>query len=151
MESGIRAAHDREQKAGFREVLETDGLGAGEPGDVPDRGLEGWIDGGATRPNGGSGEVTDRARRAGQGQVLGNSRKTSFQDSVVSHPAVSLPGPGGGWSGSVQAGPRGGPSASRSQYTDLRPSPDDLPALSREDEALQECPGAWRLLEVKPG
>ena len=96
MESGIGAAHDREQKAGFREVLETDGLGAGEPGDVPDRGLEGWIDGGATRPNGGSGEVTDRARRAGQGQVLGNSRKTSFQDSVVSHPAVSLPGPGGG-------------------------------------------------------
>lgn len=51
MESGsrFRAAHDREQKAGFREALEADGLGAGKPGDVPDRGLDGWIDRGATR------------------------------------------------------------------------------------------------------
>lgn len=51
MESGsrFRAAHDCEQKAGFREALEADGLGAGKPGDVPDRGLDGWIDRGATR------------------------------------------------------------------------------------------------------
>ena len=51
MESGSRfgAALDHEQKARFREVSEADGLGAGEPGDVRDGSLGGWIDGGATR------------------------------------------------------------------------------------------------------
>ena len=51
MESGSRfgAALDHEQKARFREVSEADGLGAGEPGDIPEGSLDGWIDGGATR------------------------------------------------------------------------------------------------------
>lgn len=64
---------------------------------------------------------------------MGNSRKASFQDSMLSHPAVPLPGP------------TTGPAAHRPET-----SPDDLPApsggkITYQSETLQECPGARRL------
>lgn len=145
MQSGSRfgAAHNCEQTAGFREVLEADGLGAGEPGDVPDRGLEGWIDRVPPAQIG----VQEKSQTVREG--LGRARCWGTAEKRVSRTAWLViqrcPSQDLGGSGSVQAGPRGGPSAPRSQYTELRPSPDDLPALSREDEALQGCPGAWRL------